>query len=127
MRLILLLAATGPGLAMLGIYGVIALLRRAAHARNRSAPGDRGKSSSSHRNGVSSSHSHGAGSVWPLGYQLRLLLTRVMRNLLFEIEPMDPITFVSVALLLALASGTAALIPSFRAARIDPVVALKAD
>jgi putative ABC transport system permease protein len=55
------------------------------------------------------------------------LLTRLMQKLLFGVEPSDPLTFASVAGLLALVAGVAALVPALRATRVDPVVALRAD
>ena len=60
-----------------------------------------------------------------IGIPAALALTGVMRTLLFEVEPTDPITFASVATLLVLTSLAAAMIPSVRAARVDPLVALR--
>jgi len=54
-----------------------------------------------------------------------LLLTRVLANLLFEVRPTDPTTFVSVALLLAGVPLLASWIPARRAARVDPALALR--
>ena len=53
------------------------------------------------------------------------MLTGVMRTLLYEVEPTDPATFGAVTLLVLLTSVAAALIPSARAARVDPLVALR--
>jgi putative ABC transport system permease protein len=54
-------------------------------------------------------------------------LSRFLRTQLFQIEPFDPVTFAgSVALLLAIA-GAAMWLPSARAARINPVVALRQE
>lgn len=49
----------------------------------------------------------------------------VMRGLLFEVSPWDPVTFAGAALLVALAGLFACAIPARRAARLDPLVALK--
>jgi len=51
--------------------------------------------------------------------------TRVIRSLLYEINPTDPLTFVCVALLLAGIALLAGYFPARRAARIDPMVALR--
>jgi putative ABC transport system permease protein len=56
-----------------------------------------------------------------------LLLTGWMRNLLFDVRPSDPLTFVTVAVLLGIVAGIAASVPGLRATRVDPVVALRAE
>jgi putative ABC transport system permease protein len=56
-----------------------------------------------------------------------LLLTGLMRNLLFGIQPTDPTTFSLVAVLLALIAAAAAAVPGLRATRVDPAVALRAE
>jgi predicted permease len=52
-------------------------------------------------------------------------LTRVMRTLLFEVEPGDPLTFVTVSLLLMAVALLACWVPARRAARVDPMEALR--
>jgi predicted permease len=53
------------------------------------------------------------------------VLTRVMTSLLFEVSPTDPATFAGVATLFVLVAGLAALLPAWRAARIDPAAILR--
>ncbi len=53
-------------------------------------------------------------------------LTRVMSSLLFEISPLDPMTYILVPLLLAMAVVLACYLPARRAAAADPVEALQA-
>ena len=52
---------------------------------------------------------------------------RIIRTFLFQTEPTDPLTFVAVALMLTGAGTLAALVPAFRAARIDPTRTLRAS
>jgi putative ABC transport system permease protein len=54
-----------------------------------------------------------------------LAATRLIARLLFGIRPSDPVTFITVALLLSLVALVASYIPARRAARIDPMVALR--
>jgi predicted permease len=62
-----------------------------------------------------------------LGILGALAVTRVLDRLLFGVKPNDPATFGSVAALLAAVALVAALIPARRAARVDPMVALRAE
>lgn len=52
-------------------------------------------------------------------------LSRLIRSLLFDVSPADPITFVAVALLLAIVTLLASYIQAHRAAHIDPIVSLR--
>jgi putative ABC transport system permease protein len=60
-----------------------------------------------------------------VGFVGSFLLTRTLRSLLFQVSPNDPATVVSVALLLLLAAMVASYVPARRAARVDPMVALR--
>ncbi|MGH9940397.1 MAG: FtsX-like permease family protein, partial [Blastocatellia bacterium] len=60
-----------------------------------------------------------------LGLAGALLLTRLMTALLFEVSATDPITFVSIALLLVGVALLACWIPARRAAKVDPMIALR--
>jgi ABC-type antimicrobial peptide transport system permease subunit len=52
---------------------------------------------------------------------------QLVRSLLFEVEPRDPVVFgVSIATIVAVGI-LAALIPARRAARVDPMDALRSD
>ena len=52
-------------------------------------------------------------------------LARVMSNLIYGVKPTDPLTFVSVAFLLGVVALGASIIPAYRAAKVDPLVALR--
>jgi len=54
-------------------------------------------------------------------------LTRLMTDLLFEVKPFDPLTFVAVSGALAVIALLASFVPGHRATRVDPVVALRAE
>ena len=56
-----------------------------------------------------------------------LLLGRLMSSLLFAVEPNDPITFLSVALVLTLVAAAACFIPARRVTSIDPMLALRSE
>ena len=56
-----------------------------------------------------------------------LALSRVLQTLLFEIKPTDPATFTAVAALLSLVAFLACWLPARRAARVDPMVALRTE
>ncbi|HEV7475793.1 MAG TPA: FtsX-like permease family protein, partial [Pyrinomonadaceae bacterium] len=60
-----------------------------------------------------------------IGVVAALLVTRLIRSLLFEVSATDPITFIAVALILALAALAAAYIPARRATKVDPLIALR--
>jgi predicted permease len=53
--------------------------------------------------------------------------TRLLQSLLYEVSPNDPLVITVVALLLVVISIAASVIPAWRATRIDPVMALRAE
>jgi putative ABC transport system permease protein len=62
-----------------------------------------------------------------LGLAAAFGLTRVLQSLLMRISPTDPVTFASISILLCCIGSLACWIPARRAARIDPVVALRTE
>jgi predicted lysophospholipase L1 biosynthesis ABC-type transport system permease subunit len=56
-----------------------------------------------------------------------LASTRLLSTFLSDVDPRDPITFVTVTVVLSLIACAASAIPARRAARIDPVRAIRTD
>jgi predicted permease len=56
-----------------------------------------------------------------------MFLSRLLAGMLFEVRATDPVTYGGIGLLLALTAGVAAWRPARRAARVDPMVALRAE
>jgi len=63
----------------------------------------------------------GAGLAGALG------LSRVIANLLFGVNAIDPMTFAAISLLLAFVALLACYLPARRAARLDPIIALRSE
>jgi predicted permease len=62
-----------------------------------------------------------------LGLAAAFGLTRVMKNLLFNVSPTDPATFALIALLLVAVALIASYIPARRAAKVDPLLAIRSE
>jgi putative ABC transport system permease protein len=52
-------------------------------------------------------------------------VTRFLGSMLYDVKPSDPLTLVSVTVLLLLVALAACYIPARRATRVDPLVALR--
>ncbi len=116
----------GLVLAVIGVYGVMAytVLQRTSEIGIRMAVGARqvnvigmilGQSMKLAAIGIA------------LGACGALAITGPVRSLLFDVSPTDPITFITVAAILAGTAMIAGGIPAWRASRIDPVLALRQE
>jgi len=65
----------------------------------------------------------GAGLV--LGMVAAVLLTSLIRALLFNVSPTDPMTLALVGGVIAVVSAAACVVPAWRATRVDPIVVLR--
>jgi ABC-type antimicrobial peptide transport system permease subunit len=62
-----------------------------------------------------------------LGLAAAAALTRLMVSLLFEISPVDPLTYAAVSAGLLAAAAAASYVPAHRASVVNPVEALRAE
>jgi len=59
------------------------------------------------------------------GFPLAFLCTRFLRSMLYELSPFDPLSFAGAVFCVVMVGAIAAFLPARRAARIDPMVALR--
>jgi putative ABC transport system permease protein len=125
-RLILLFAALAALFSLMGVYGVTA---RSVAARTREL-GIR-MALGARRDGIVGIVLGQALRLATLGALLGIVAsfaaTRGIEAYLFGVRRTDPITLVAIALLIGAASVIAALVPGLRAARVDPMRALRSD
>ena len=124
MIMLVAFAALALLLASLGIYGVLAyfVTQHTAEIGVRQALG------ATPRNILFLVLKKGMGLTMAgilIGLICSFVLTRLMSSLLFGVKASDPLTFVTVPLVLGLVALLACLIPARRATRIDPLVALR--
>jgi ABC-type antimicrobial peptide transport system permease subunit len=62
-----------------------------------------------------------------VGFAAALASVQLVKTLLYGIAPHDPITLIAAPLSLLLIAALACAIPALRAARVDPIVALRAE
>jgi len=124
--LLAIFAGLAACLAMAGVYGVMAYVvgQRSSEIGLRMALG----ASSSDvlrlilRRGLAL-----AGFGLILGLAGALAMSRLLTSILFEVKPNDPLTYIGVAVVLGAVALAASYIPARRAARIDPLDALRQE
>ena len=113
-------------LAAVGIYGVIsyAVSQRSRELGIRIALGASRTDVMAHvlRPGAAL-----AGAGVAIGIVASLLLTRLIASLLFGVAPVDPVTYVAVAIVLLGVAVAACVVPARRASRVDPLVAMRSE
>lgn len=124
--LLALFAAVALGLCAVGVYGVLAF----AVSQRSAEIGVRLSLGASQRDILSGVLADAArlgalGLVcgWPLAWAA----TRQLQSQLFEVAPLDPLAWTAVSLLLAAVVLLAGWLPAQRAARVNPMEALRSD
>ena len=126
MMLLAVFAVIATVLASVGIYGVIAYIagQRTYEIGIRMALG-------AGRGSVLRMMLSQAGTIVLVGAAFGLVaaivLTRLMSSMLFGVSAYDPVTYLVVTLLLLFVAMAACMVPSRRATRVDPMVALRYD
>jgi predicted permease len=119
-------AALAVGLAIAGVYGVMAYLvtQRSSEIGLRMALG-------ASRSGiVKLVLSRGAvltGAGMAAGFAGTLLASRLLQTMLFGVTATDPLTYAAIAVGVALIALLACAIPAWRASTVDPLIALRQD
>ena len=122
--LLTVFAAVALAMAGIGLYGVLSctVAQRTHEIGVRMALG------AQRRDVLRLMLGHGArlaGAGLLIGLLLSLLLTRGLTRLLHGVSPTDPATLLTVSALLLAAALLATFVPAWRAARVDPLVALR--
>ena len=126
---LVMLAVAGGMALLLGVVGIYGVIAYSVSQRTREI-GIRVALGAQHGQLAGMFVRHGllltaAGVACGLG--AAIALTRLMSSLLFEVSPVDPLTYGAVAIGLVAAAALASYLPSRRAAAVDPVEALRAE
>jgi ABC-type antimicrobial peptide transport system permease subunit len=68
-----------------------------------------------------------AGAGLAIGIVTAVSFTRLLRAELFQVSPTDPVTYVAAPIILMTVALAASFLPTRRATRVDPVVALRSE
>jgi putative ABC transport system permease protein len=124
MQLLAGFSAVGSILTLVGIYGVLSLsvASRRRELAIRSAVGAQRRDI---RNLIFAEGFRLIAGGVIAGTAAALVLSRVLRTFLFQVDPGDPVTLIGVVLLFSGVALMACWVPTRRAARVDPVEALR--
>jgi putative ABC transport system permease protein len=124
--LVMTFAALALVLSMVGVFGVLgyAVQQRSREFGVRMALGATARNVLSL---VLSSASRLVLTGAVIGLAVALVSARTISTFLFGVPPLDPLTFVAVAVLLAVTASIAVFVPALRALRIDPVEAFRSE
>jgi putative ABC transport system permease protein len=124
--LVMTFAGLALVLAMIGVFGVLAYavqLRIRDFAVRRALGATTGDVCRLVLGNVSRVITTGA----VIGLIVSAMLGRLLTRMLFGVQPLDPLTFASVMIVLGLTAAAATAAPAWRATRIDPAVALRTE
>ena len=124
--LLTIFAAAGLGLGLIGVYGVVAyrVRQREREIGIRLALGARPSLMATRV--VTEGVQHAIAGI-AMGLPAAFLLSRVMSSMVFGVTTHDPLTFASLPILIVAVTSLACYLPARRAARVDPVLAIKQD
>ena len=126
LSLLVIFAALAVVLSAAGVYGVMSygVSQRASEIGIRMALGARGAD-------VVSMIVLDAARLAAIGVGIGLgaawMVTRVLTGMLYEVGTHDPMTFAAVAVLITAVAMLASFVPALRAARVDPLTAMRAE
>ena len=126
MALLLSFALCALVLATVGIYGVISysVVQRTGEIGIRMALGSDAPRTFRLVVGQTLAYVLAGGVLGVVG---SIFASQLIRGLLYEVSPLDPLTLVGVAVMLVATAAGAAAIPAQRATRIDPISALRPE
>ena len=124
--LLTIFAAAGLGLGLIGVYGVVAyrVRQREREIGIRLALGARPSLMATRV--VTEGVQHAIAGI-AMGLPAAFLLSRVMSSMVFGVTTHDPLTFAALPILIVAVTSMACYLPARRAARVDPVLAIKQD
>jgi ABC-type antimicrobial peptide transport system permease subunit len=126
LTLFLAFAFFALAMAAMGIYGVMSYMvsERGAEISLRLALG-------AERRDVLAMILRSGGKLLVLGTGIglvaALLLSRILASVVVGVSERDPLTFIGVPLVLGLVATIANFVPAFRATRVDPMQAMRAE
>lgn len=122
--LLTIFATAGLGLGLIGVYGVVAygVRQREREIGIRLALGARPQTMA--RAVVTQGVRYAIAGI-SIGLPAAFLLTRLMSSLMYGVTPRDPLTFALLPIAIVAVTTLACYLPARRAARVDPVVAIK--
>jgi ABC-type antimicrobial peptide transport system permease subunit len=126
---LVLLAIAGAMAMLIGVVGIYGVISYSVTQRTREI-GIRMALGAEQRKLSGMFVGHGfllAGIGVVCGLAAAFALTRLMSSLLFEVKPVDPLTYAAVAFGVIAAALLASYLPALRAAKVDPVEALRAE
>jgi putative ABC transport system permease protein len=124
--LLTIFAAAGLALGLIGVYGVVAyrVRQREREIGIRLALGALPASMAT--TVVTQGVQHAIAGI-AIGLPAAFLLSRVMSSMVFGVTTHDPLTFTSLPILIVAVTSLACYLPARRAARVDPVMAIKQE